>query len=433
MNAPTAPPTHPPRRRAEVAAWALYDTANSAFFLIVVTAFFPFFFRDTLLGGDVARGDALWGAMLSASAVLVALSSPVMGALAEARRWRKALLAAYTLVAVCGTALLGFGSALSLPLAVVAFVLANAATEGGMVFYGALLPSVASRERLGRVSGLGWAVGYLGSVVALIFAHVVLGGPTGATMFFVAAWFALFALPLFVLVEDRTPPRGTRESALAGLRAALRDAWRTRDLRRFLVAFFLYNDGVTTTIAFAALFAKDELGFPQALLVGLIVGIQVTGAIGAALLGGVADRRGNVFAIGGTLVLWLAVTLAAFGLSLDLALWEGREQVRQLAFLGVGLAVGFGLGAVQSQSRALLVGMVPESRTAEFMGLYAVCGRASAIVGPAVFGALAAFTGSKSASVLFLAALFAGGLVLLRGVDEQRGRRELLARSEATG
>ena len=222
-------------------------------------------------------------------------------------------------------------------------------TRTGRMASTALLPSVASRERLGRVSGLGWAVGYLGSVVALIFAHVVLGETARPCSSSLAV--ALFALPLFLLVETARRS-GTRESALAGLRAALRDAWRTRDLRRFLAAFFLYNDGVTTTIAFAALFAKDELGFPQALLVGLIVGIQVTGAIGAALLGGVADRRGNVFAIGGTLVLWLAVTLAAFGLSLDLALWEGREQARQLAFLGVGLAVGFGLGAVQSQSRA---------------------------------------------------------------------------------
>lgn len=420
--------SHPPRRPVEVGAWALYDTANSAFFLLVVTAFFPFYFRDMVLGGDIERGDLLWGFMISGSAVLVALTSPFMGALAEARRWRKQLLAAYTVVAVLGTATLGLGASLSLPIAIVAFVLANAATEGGMVFYGSLLPSVASRERLGRVSGLGWAVGYLGSVVALVIAQVALGGPTGATMGFVALWFALFSLPLFFLVRDRSPPVAAERSPLRELRGALRDAWRTRDLRRFLLAFFLYNDAVTTTIAFAALFAKDELAFPQELLIGLILGIQITGAIGAGSLGVVSDRRGNVFAISATLVLWLVVTLIAFFLSLDFGFWEGMQAQRQFAFLGVGLAVGFGLGAVQSQSRALLVGMVPETRTAEFMGLYAVCGRASAIVGPAVFGALAALTRSKSASVLFLALLFGAGLALLRGVNEERGRAELSAR-----
>jgi len=426
-----------PIRTREVVAWSLYDTANSAFFLVVVTAMFPFFFRDVVLGidgsvaSDVARGDLWWGRMLSLSALLTAVTAPVMGALAEARRWRKPLLFAYTAVAVAGTALLGFVGAMPPLVAAGVFVLANAATEGGMVFYGSLLPSVARPEQMGRVSGNGWAAGYIGSIVALLIAALVIGDPQPATFILVALWFAAFAAPLFLIVEDRTPPVAVRGSVFAGLRDTVRSAMRYRDLRRFLLAYFLYNDAVTTTIGFAALFAKDELGFAQPLLIGMILGVQVTGAVGAVLLGRTSDRIGNVQAILRTLILWIVICIAAFVLALDLPAWASAQAPRQYAFLAVGLLVGFAMGAVQSQSRSLLARMVPEHRTAEFFGVYAVCGRFSAVLGPALFGWLSYVTGSKSWSILSLVLMFAAGAWLLRGVDEQRGRAELLAGESA--
>lgn len=417
----------------EVVAWSLFDTANSAFFLVVVTAMFPFFFREAVLGvdpevaADVARGDLWWGRMLSISALLTAISAPFVGALAEARRWRKQLLFAFTAVAVVCTALLGVAGALPVLVAAGVFVLANAATEVGMVLYGSLLPSVAPRERMGSVSGYGWAAGYLGSIFCLIIAAFGIGDPQAATFVLVAVWFAAFATPLFALVKDRTPAVPRTAGAWAGLVDAVKSAWRYRDLRRFLLAYFLYNDAVVTTIGFAALFAKDELGFPQTLLIGMILGVQVTGAIGALILGRASDRIGNVRAILITLALWIGISLSAFVLALDLPVWETMQQPRQLLFLGVGLLVGFAMGAAQSQSRSLLTRMVPEHRTAEFFGLYAVCGRFSAIIGPALFGWLSYTTGSKAWSVLSLAVMFVAGAALLRGVDEDRGRAEMLA------
>lgn len=419
--------------RREVVAWSLYDTANSAFFLVVVTAMFPFFFREGVLGvdpdvaADVARGDLWWGRMLSVSAILTALTAPVMGAFAEARRWRKQLLLAYTVVAVVCTAFLGFSTGLHPLLAAGIFVVANAATESGMVFYGSLLPSVSTRATMGSISGYGWAAGYIGSIFCLLIAAFGIGDPQPATFLLVAGWFALFSAPLFLMVRDRTPAVERTNGTWAGLRDALRSAWRYRDLRRFLLAYFLYNDAVTTTVGFAALFASDELGFAQTLLIGMILGVQVTGAIGAMILGRASDRIGNVRAILLTLVLWVCISVAAFTLALDLPVWEARQHPRQMAFLVVGLLVGFGLGAVQSQSRSLLARMVPEHRTAEFFGLYAVCGRFSAIIGPALFGWISFATGSKAWSVLSLTVMFVAGAWLLRGVDEERGRREMMS------
>jgi UMF1 family MFS transporter len=304
-----------------------------------------------------------------------------------------------------------------------------------MVFYASLLPSVSSPSTIGRISGIGWAVGYLGSIACLVVAAFGIGDPQPATFVWVAGWFGFFSLPLFLMVRDRSPAVINKAGAWQGLKSATQAAWKTRDLRRFLIAYFIYNDAVTTTIGFAALFASDELGFPQQLLILMIIGVQVTGAIGALGFGFVADRLGTVRSILLTLVIWIVISLSSFALAVDFGFWSddlmtlgplGALTLRQLLFLFVGLSVGFAMGAVQSQSRTLLATMVPKHRTAEFFGLYAVCGRFSAVLGPLIFGWLSVTTGSKAMSVLALAVMFVIGAALMLGVDEDRGRRELL-------
>ena len=423
----------PPRAsKKEIASWALFDAANSAFPLVMVTAVFVLYFKGVVVGGDdVGRGDFLWGICVSASAALVALSSPLMGALADKLQWRKRLLAIYTVVAIAATVGLSQAGAGMIAFTMALFIIANAGFEGGMVFYGSLLPSIAPPEKMGKISGIGWACGYIGGLLCLFgcttlitpenFADVV---PT--IVLIVAGWFAVFSLPLFVVVKERQEPQKTEGGALESLKRTLRDSFAQRDLKRFLIAYFLFNDAVITTFAFAGPFAADELGFETGGIIKLVMGVQLTGAIGAFGLGMVSQKIGNARTIVITLVMWLVISLIGFATAMD-GLWPDSGNLRATVFVAMGLSVGLAMGAIQSASRAFLASVVPPERSGEFFGLYAVAGRFSAIIGPTMFGWISLATGSKSWSVLFLVAMFAGGLALMWGVNEDRARSEMAA------
>jgi UMF1 family MFS transporter len=268
----------------------------------------------------------------------------------------------------------------------------------------------------------------------------------------VAAWFALLSIPLFVNVRETARDASTTvRRTMEGLKDTLKIVTSTPALRRFFIAYFLYNDAIITVFSFSAPFATDELGYALNEVIALVLAVQVTGAIGAFGFGFVADRIGNARTILITLGIWVFVTLAAFLTAMDLPIWAsdaatpateaasaiagGSEQpdasdLRKQVFFAVGLLVGFAMGATQSASRSFLASVIPQEMSARFFGFYAIAGRFSAVVGPFLFGLISLMTGSKAWSVLALALLFITGFFLILGVNEENLRRRLQSRGQ---
>ena len=398
----------------ERVAWCLYDVGNSAFSLLIITALYPLYFSNVVAADlDQGHSDALWGSSISIAMALVAVTSPFMGALADRRRWRKTLVAVYMLIGVAATAMLTSVGPGMIATGLIVLVVADFAFEGSLVFYDALLPGIATQQTVGRWSGIGWGVGYLGSMVCLwACLPLVEAKSFGATFFVVAAWWFVFSLPMLLLTKDRVPPTAQDEHVGAWTRLAA--TWArvrsNRHLFRFFLAYFLYNDGIATTIAFAALYASHTLGFGPVQTLELLVVVQISAALGAFTIGLVTDRVGHARTIVATLVIWCGVIVAAYRVD------------SQDAFWGVAMAVGFVMGATQSASRGLLASVVPPEEAGELFGLKAVAGRFSAVLGPLVFGWVSHGTGSQRLALLSVGVFFLVGLVLMLGVDERRAR-----------
>jgi len=392
----------------ERVAWCLNDTGNSAFPLVMITAIYSIYYTGVVVGDEV-RGVSLWGLMISGSMGIVALTSPLMGALADRKRWRKRLLFAYTLLGVaatCACALVGPGMWL---VGLLTIALANIAFEGSLVFYDSLLPGLTTPERLGRWSGFGWSAGYVGGMVCLILClPLAKSGEFDQVFLLVGLWWLVFSLPLFLRVQERPPARCDDKGVWLQFKESLQRIRRNPDLFRFFIAFFLYNDGIATTVAFAALYAKNELGFDMATTIKLLIAVQLSAAVGSFVLGFVADKVGQVRTIIATLFVWCALILAAYFVESATPFW----------FVAIG--VGLVLGATQSCSRSFLAATVSQERAGEYFGFKAVAGKFSAVIGPLLFAFITYMTGSQRPAILSVGLLFVLGLVLMLRVDERR-------------
>lgn len=398
--------------RRTIVAWTLYDFANSAFAAIVVTAIFPPYYTDLVVGNTEGLGDRWWGRLVSTSMIVVALASPVLGGIADHAGARKPFLVGFTLVAVVASALL---ATVGPGMVVWGFVLGVAgfvAFEAAVVYYNSYLPRIAPHDALGRISAAGFAVGYAGSLVAFVAAYPFARTATWACFLTTAAQFALFSLPAFVcLPADARHPvplghavkRGVRETA-GTLREIARNPDRT-EMRRFLLAYFVYEDGVNTVITMSGVFARTTLGFSFEDLILLFLVVQVTALLGSAAWGGATDRRGPRFVVTVTLVQWIAVTTAAYFVT---AKWH---------FWVVAVIAGTGLGAIQAASRTFMATLTPSGREAEFFGFYSLVGKTGAIMGPVVFGEVsAAMGGNQRVAIFAIGSFFVVGLALLSRV-----------------
>jgi UMF1 family MFS transporter len=392
--------------RRAVRSWCLYDFGNSAF-AILFPAFFSVYFARVVVGAGNPRADLYWGWAVSASMLLVALSAPFLGGIADHAGVRKRMLASLTgigVLAVLGFALLGPGMVVR---GFLVAVLANFAFEGGIVFYNSYLPVLAPPEWQGRISARGFAVGYAGSLVALGFG-AVLADRIELVWIALALQWALFALPgLKFLPPDVRTGASVVEAGRRGFAATfatLREVLSMRDLRRFLLAYFFYEDGVNTVIHFAARYADQTLRFTTRESVAMLALVQGTALLGALLLARPTDRKGPKWAIELLLFWWTGVVIAAF---------FAREKT--VFFVVAGLA-GLGLGSIQAASRAMMSRLIPPGREAEMFGFYALCGRTGAILGPTMFGAISSLAGDQRPAILAVALLYAVGYLMLRRV-----------------
>lgn len=407
MNSPGLDPQRLNRRH--VGAWALYDFANSVYPAVIQVAVFSVYYATAIVGNDAGQGDALWTRAVSLSALVVAMSSPLLGSIADRAGVRKRLMMAYTYLCVISVSLFVTIEPGMVMWGFVLAVLANVGFEGALVFYNAYLPDLAPRERQGFVSGLGFGIGYAGSVAGLLMAlPLALSERYDLVWLSVAGFFALFSVPTFLaLPADREADLTVREAAregLLGFRRIVGEVWAQQELRRFLFAFFFYIDGVLTVIATAGLFAEQTLGFEISDLIRLFLVVQVSALVGALVMAKPTDKVGAKPIISVSLVLWVAVAVSGFFV-----------QDPSTFFL-IAVLAGFGLGTVQAASRSLMASLIPEGKEAEMFGFYAFCGKSSSVLGPLVFGTVSYGTGNQRLAVLSIAAFFLIGLVLLQRV-----------------
>jgi MFS transporter, UMF1 family len=394
-------------------AWTLYDFANSAFAAIVLATIYPAYYANVVVGNADGRGDFWWGLAVSTSMVLVAVTSPLFGGIADHAGVRKPFLVWLSLASVAATVLLatvgpgevvwGFGLVV---LGIVTF-------EAAFVYYNSYLPRIAPPEALGRVSAAGFAVGYSGSLVAFLAAYPFAASKAYWGCFLVAAsQFALFAIPAFVVLPADTRQRvrlGTAiargaRATLATLRELVRDRERT-EMRRFLTAYLVYEDGVNTVIAFAGVFATKTLGFSFEEIIGLFMLVQISALIGSAAWARPTDRLGPGLVVRVTLLQWTLVTVLAYFVD---AKWQ---------FWVVAVLAGTGLGAVQAASRTFMATLIPAGREAEFFGFYSLVGKTGAVAGPVVFGGVSwLLAGNQRAAIVAVGLFFVVGLALLSRV-----------------
>jgi UMF1 family MFS transporter len=395
-----------------VAAWATFDFASSSYSAVVTTAVFPVFYADFVVGGEGGAGEIWLGWADSLAALIVALSVPLLGAVADRGGGRKKFMLFYTLLCVAAVAMmttLGEGMAVR---GLVVFVLAQIGFESAVVFYNAYLPDIAPRDKHGWVSGLGFGVGYLGSAVALLVA-IPLTERVDLVWLMVAAFFLLFSMPAFlILPRDEPGAMGIGEAArwgLGNLRTIVGEVWAHVELRRFLFAFFFYIDAILTIIVFAGVVATGTFGFDRDGTIVLFLIVQLSALVGAFALAKPTDRIGPKKVLNGVLVLWIFTCVSVYFI-------QDPQLFYVMAVIG-----GLGLGSAQAASRAFMASLIPHGRESEMFGFYALCGKSSSIFGPLIFGTTTYLAGgNQRPAFLAIGALFVVGLVLLQRVNDPK-------------
>ena len=413
----------PQVRPREVWAWAMFDFANSGYTTVVITALFNAYFV-AVVAGNASWATLAWTATLSASYALIVLTAPLVGAYADRHAAKKRLLAVSTAGCVLFTALLGLAGPETLAFAVLCVIASNFFFGTGENLVAAFLPELSSARALGRVSGWGWSLGYLGGLLTLglCLAYVAWAEGQGLSagqyvpvcMLITATVFALASLPTFLVLRERAEPipgarSGNAWRQVARLAASLNQF---PDLRRFLLCTLFYQAGVQAVITLTAIYADQAMHFGTREILTLVLVVNVTAALGALLFGHVQDRIGHVPAIAITLAGWIATVLLAWSAAGPTPFWVAANLA------------GLCLGASQSAGRALVGVLAPARRRAEFYGFWGLAVKLSAIAGPLTYGLATWLTGNDHRRALLVTgSYFVIGLVLLFGVRVARGRR----------
>ena len=415
-------------------SWAFYDFANSSFTTLVITFVYATYFTQAI-APDPITGTALWSRAIAITALITAVCSPLLGALADRGGYRKAFVLLFSLVCVLATAALYQVLPGQIVAALAIVIVANLGYEFATVFYNAFLPDISPPGRIGRVSGYGWALGYVGGLLALLLALIALVQPETpwfgfsteagenirATNLLTALWFALFTLPfLFWVPEDRsrTSDRGrVIVDAMRQLRGTFAEIRHYGQIVRLLVARFFYNNGLVTVIAFGGIYAAESFGFTlqEVLIFGIV--LNVAAGAGALLMGHLDDRIGGKRTI--------IISLIGLGLATVLAIAATDKQWLWVA----GVITGIFLGPNQAASRSLMGRFVPREKGNEFYGFFAFSGKLTAFLGPFLLGVLTQWTGSQRWGISVVLVMFAVGLVLLIPLNEREG----IARAERNG
>ncbi len=410
------------KNKSRIACWAMFDFANTAFSVIIVTVIYSKYFVNVVAGGQ----KWIWGLSVSISMILAAILSPALGAIADISRNRKRFLLIFTLVSIICTGLMYFVFPGDILYGAVLFIFANIGFESGLVFYDAFLPDITEKKNYGRVSGYGFATGYLGALIVLLIVLLILPDSSSPIYYeririsflIAAVFFTVFSIPLFLFVSE---PK--KKSLIDGslFKVGMLKSFKTfkalfiekkfPSVSRFLIAFFLYNDAIITIIAFASIFASNILHMEDFELIIFFIIIQSTAVLGSFIFGIVSDHIGPKRTITITLIIWLFVVVGA-------ALVYSVGQ-----FYLIGLLAGLAIGSSQSCSRSLMALLIPKSNEAEYFGFYdGLFGKSSAVIGPLFYGIVSDISGVRIAT-LGLGLFFVAGIIILQGVRDPSGEK----------
>ncbi len=430
--------------RHERVAWYLYDFGNSAYASVVLLAVYSAYFKNQVVGG--AEGSRWWGLSISIAMLIVAVTAPFMGAIADYSGTKKRFLFVFTALSVVFTGMLFFTQKGTILMAVIFFLLAEIGYRAAQIFYDALLPEIATQEEMGRIAGTGWAVGSAGGIVILllILPPILLTKNNllvvRSTLIVTAVFFGLASLPIFLWLKERAQgkhlPVGENylSIALKQLKETVQTASGFKEFLKFMLAFLIYNEGVIIALDFAAILGAVLFGIEQTGLIVFFILVQATNVLGALFFGNLQDR------IGGKPALTLSIFLM---IACIIALYFSKTQAQ---FFIIGAFVGVAMAGVQSVSRAMVATFSPPGKSAEFFGFFALTGRTASFIGPAIFGWLAAETtlwyqqqgkdiltaeqmGHRLAMLSIAAFLFAGWM-LLGLVNEEKARRAALSNAK---
>jgi UMF1 family MFS transporter len=399
----------PLKNKKQIISWCLFYFANSSYSAVISAVIFPVYFATHIVGNESGLGDFWWGRAVSLSMAVVVLTSPFLGGIADFGGIRKRLLFIYTMLCISAVASFSLIQKGMLSEGFVLIILANIGMEGGFTFYNSFLPEIAKKEYHGRVSAWGYAIGYAGSILSLFIAlPLVSKGYFDLTWLMVALFFSVFSIPAFLfLPHDTKEGPSVIHSASKGIGytwSTFKKIWAQRELRKFLLSYLIYEDGVNTVIVFSSIFAATTLGFNPQELVMLYLLVQITALAGAFIMAKPVDLWGPKKVVSISLIMWTGVSILAYFVQM-------KSQ-----FFVIAVIAGLGLGAVQAASRAFFTQFIPLEHESEYFGAYSMAGKSSAIFGPLMFGYISSSFGSQRPAILSVAILFIVGLISLQSV-----------------
>lgn len=448
----TEAPAYP--RRAAVISWIFFDWAAQPYFTLITTFVFAPYFAN-FVAPDPAKGQALWGFAAAGAGFTIAVLSPVLGAIADASGRRKPWIAAFGALLVVGASAMWIGRpgdpSIIVPL-LLAYAVASVGVEFATVFNNAMMPTLVPPERIGRLSGTGWATGYIGGILSLVLVLGFLAAnpESGRTLFgltplfgldpvthqgdritgpLTAIWFVIFVTPMFLLTPDypaRRPMREALRAGLGGLKSTLVELPKHRSMLLFLLANMVYTDGLVSLFAFGGIYAAGTFGWHTIQIGTFGIILAIAGTLGAWLGGKLDDRLGPKRVI--------AISISVLLLALIAILLVGRDSIffikvappqpggalfagaSEKAYLVLGCLIGAAGGPLQAASRTLLIRLAPKDRIAQFFGLFALTGKVTSFVGPLLIGVITAATASQKAGMAVLVIFFTAGMALLTRV-----------------
>jgi len=445
---------YPPR--SAVISWIFFDWAAQPYFTLITTFVFAPYFA-THVAADPASGQSLWGFATAAAGLMIALMSPVLGAIADASGRRKPWIAAFGAMLVIGASLMWFGRPGEpgvIPPLLLAYAVATVGVEFATVFNNAMMPTLVPPDRIGSLSGTGWATGYVGGILSLILVLGFLAAnpETGRTLFgftplfgldpvthqgdritgpLTGIWFIIFVLPMFLLTPDypaKRPVSAALRLGLADLRRTLLELPKQKSLAAFLLANMIYTDGLVSLFAFGGIYAAGTFGWNTIQIGSFGIILAIAGTFGAWLGGKLDDRLGPKRVISGSMMILLFAIVAILLVDKETiffvkvappvpggALFSSSAE---RAYLLLGCLIGAAGGPLQAASRTLLIRMAPKDRIAQYFGLFALTGKVTSFVGPLLIGAITAVTASQKAGMAVLVLFFVAGLVLLARVRD---------------
>ena len=444
-------------RRAAVISWIFFDWAAQPYFTLITTFVFAPYFA-THVASDPASGQSLWGFATAAAGLVIALMSPVLGAIADASGRRKPWIAAFGALLVIGSCLMWFGKpgdATVIPPLLLAYGIATIGAEFATVFNNAMMPSLVPPNQIGRLSGTGWATGYIGGILSLILVLGFLAAnpDTGRTLFgfvplfgldpvthqgdritgpLTGIWFIIFVLPMFLLTPDYPAKRPVREALRAGLielKQTLGELPKQKSMAAFLLANMIYTDGLVSLFAFGGIYAAGTFGWHTIQIGSFGILLAIAGTFGAWLGGKLDDSLGPKRVIAGSMLILLVSIVAILLVDKDSilfipvappepggALFSGAAE---RAYLVLGCLIGAAGGPLQAASRTMLIRLAPKDRIAQCFGLFALTGKVTSFIGPLLIGVVTAITASQKAGMAMLVVFFVAGLALLARVRDE--------------